>query len=205
MFRQAKSLRQTCHMRIDHDARRDSKGRAQHDVGRLATDARQLHKLFHIGGHFAAVFLDELDAAGMDVLGLVAKEARALNQLLQPPGRHVGQGGRRRMLGEQVLRHDVDALVRALGRKNRGDEQFKGRLMDQGAGRGRIFARQEGRNLAGVLLALHEGGRHRASGGVGESSSNSRRATWPPQVASLSLFMPRLDVEAKVNVKSRNH
>ena len=82
----------------------NAEGRAQHHVGRLAADAGQLDQRVQVLRHLAAVFVDQLPAAGLDVLGLVAEEAGALDGLFQ-----LGQWGARhksaavRILPEQVL------------------------------------------------------------------------------------------------------
>ena len=83
LCRQAQPLGEPRHVRIDHHAGGDAEGRAQHDVGRLAAHARQVHEFLQRRGHLAAVLVDQLLAAGLDALGLVAKEAGALDGLFQ--------------------------------------------------------------------------------------------------------------------------
>ena len=66
-----------------------------------------------------------LRQAGLDVLRLVAEKAGGLDGLLQFRERRVRVIRRRAIFFEQLLRDDVDALVRALRGKNGGDEQFQ--------------------------------------------------------------------------------
>ena len=70
-------------MRVDHHARGDAEGRAEHDVGRLAAHAGQFDQLFDALRHLAVVLSDQQAAAGLDVLGLVAKKSGALDVLFQ--------------------------------------------------------------------------------------------------------------------------
>ena len=68
--------------------------------------------------------LDQLLAARFDALGLVPKEARALDHLFEAAQRHFRQFMGGRVLREQFSGHDVHPLVSALRRKNCGDQQF---------------------------------------------------------------------------------
>ena len=139
VFREAQSLAQSRDVRIDHDARRDSKGRAKHDVRRFASDARQRDHLIHIARHFAAVLFDDALACRLDVLGLVAEEAGALNHFFQLLDRRIGHFASRRPAAEQFRRDHVHARVGALGRKDRRDQQLERRFVFEGTSRARII------------------------------------------------------------------
>src|SRR5439155_7489287 len=52
-------VRDAQHVAIDRQAR-DAERVTEHDVGRLAADARKRRQLFHVGRYFAAVFVDQL-------------------------------------------------------------------------------------------------------------------------------------------------
>ena len=79
------------------------KGRAEHDVGRLAADAGQLHQLVHGRAALRRRAPPRASRSSLDVLGFVAKEAGALDQLLQLADRHGGEGRRRRILANRSL------------------------------------------------------------------------------------------------------
>ena len=84
-------------------------------------------------GHLAVVLLDQHAAGGLDVLGLVAEKAGALHGLFQLGQRRGGEMGRTGILAKQRRRDHVDPLVGALGREDRGHQQFQRRLEVQRA------------------------------------------------------------------------
>ena len=130
-------LRDPGDVRIDDHADGDSVGRAQDDVGRLPPHARQLHETVHILRHFAVVLLQQGLAAFADALRFVAKEAGALNVPLQFRLAGLGVIGRGSVLAKERLRDLIDANVGALGRKNRGHQQFQRRAeVERAAGVG---------------------------------------------------------------------
>ena len=89
----AQPLAQPTDVRVDHDARREAEGRAQHDVGRLAADAGQLDERVQVARHLAVMLFDQLLAAAGNALGLVAKEAGALDGPLELGPLRPGEGG----------------------------------------------------------------------------------------------------------------
>ncbi len=117
-------------MCVDHHTGGNSIRRAEDDIGRLATDAGKLHEGVEILGNLALVFVDQFGAAGLDVLRLVAIEARAFDRLFNLGERRGGEIGRSFIFFEQVLADDVDSFVGTLGRENCGDQQLERRLMN---------------------------------------------------------------------------
>ena len=107
--------------------------RAQDDVGRLASDSRQFHQQLHLDRDFPVVSIDQLLAAGLDALGLAAKEPGALDFLFELGQRQRGKVGCDGILAKQRPRHDVHPLVSTLGGQNRGDQQLQGIVVFQGA------------------------------------------------------------------------
>ena len=119
------------HVRIHDYAHGDAKRRAQHDVRRFSRHARQRQQFLHRARHFAAKFLDDFFARAHDGFGLIPEKARWPDVLFEFRGICVGKIFRRAIFHEQRFRDLIDALVRALRRKNRGDQQLKGIFMDR--------------------------------------------------------------------------
>jgi len=117
--------RQPHRVRVHDDADDHVKRISQNDVRRLATDTVERVQFLHRARHFAAVPLDELAAAVLDVLRLAAEKSGGLDELLQLRARRIREIRRRAVFFEQLRRDEVDALVRALGGKNDGDEQLE--------------------------------------------------------------------------------
>ena len=132
--RKPQAMAEPRHVRIDYDARRDAKGRAENDVGRLPAYARQFDQFSMTCGASPPPCSDQQAAAVLNALGLVAKKAGALDRFFQLGNRGLGIVGRRAVLAEQVVSDDVHPLVGALGRKDGRHEQFQGRLEVQRAG-----------------------------------------------------------------------
>ena len=118
-------MRQPRDVRVHDHTDVDAEGIAQNDIGGFAPDAVEVRQFLHRAGHLAVVPLDQFAATGLDVLRLVTKKARRPDGLLQFGERCVRVIRRRAIFFEQFRRDDIDALVRALGGKNGGDEQFK--------------------------------------------------------------------------------
>jgi len=110
---------------VDHDADVDVVRVAEDDIGGFASNARELHERVHGGGDFPIVVLDEKAAAGADVFGLVAVKADGPEVVLK--GGRIGVGI---VAGGAIFfkerRSDlVDLNVRALRRKDGGDEKLE--------------------------------------------------------------------------------
>src|SRR6266545_542578 len=76
LLRQPKPLREAGDVGVHDDPDIDAEGIPEHDVRGFPADAVEGDEFFHRVGHRAAVALDELAAASLDVLRLVAEKAR---------------------------------------------------------------------------------------------------------------------------------
>ena len=122
---QPEPVRQSHCVRVHDDADDHVERIAEDDVRRLAPDAVELDQFLHRARHFAAVALDEFAAAILDVLRLATEKSGGLDELLQFRARRVREIRRRAVFFEQLRRDEVDAPVRALRRKDHGDEQLE--------------------------------------------------------------------------------
>lgn len=103
---------------VHNDAGIDAKGVAKHDIGGFATDTRQGGQGFQIGGDLPAVPVNQCCRHSPDVFCLVAKEARAADEVFQLLLRNVRivlNGG---AALKQAGRDKVYPFVSALGREN---------------------------------------------------------------------------------------
>jgi hypothetical protein len=144
---------------VDDHSRSDAKGRAEHNVGRLAAGSRQLDELLELAGNFAAVLLDKQSAARLNILGLIAKEAGGLDDLFQFLDGQFGELFGGRVAGEEIGSDDIHSGVGALRRKDSGDQELKWSVVAKGAfGFGIGFAQRIGdsqrRGRAGLGEAL---------------------------------------------------
>ena len=73
------ALRNALNVRVDDDALGSAECDAEHDVGRLASDARQLDQLGLCARHLTAVLFDEQLGQADDVLRLLAVHADAID------------------------------------------------------------------------------------------------------------------------------
>ena len=90
-----------------------------------------------VARHFAAVVLDQLAAAGLDVPGFVAEKTGALDEPFDARQRSGGQGGGRRVAFEKLRRDQIHPHVGALGREDRGHQQLQGvRMVEHAEGVG---------------------------------------------------------------------
>ena len=102
-------------MRIDDNARWDTKSRSQHDIGRLSTHTGQLDKIRQLSGYLAVMLVYQLSAAGLDVLGFIAKETSTFDVFFQLARRGRGKILCGRVTPKKVLGDHIYALIRALG------------------------------------------------------------------------------------------
>src|ERR1044072_6808251 len=107
-------MRETSYVRVDDYASFNSERITQHDVCRLACDARQLEQLVHLMRNLPSVFFRQTLRRSLDRLGLIAKEAGRLDVLLQLARRYLEVVFRLLVLPKQISSKNVDALVRAL-------------------------------------------------------------------------------------------
>ena len=97
-------------------------GVAEDDVGGFAADAGEFDELVHIVRHLAVVVICDGLAGGFDIFGLVAEEAGRFDVLFELLGGCLGVICGRAIFFEQVFGDDIDPLVGALGREDRGDQ-----------------------------------------------------------------------------------
>jgi len=110
---------------VHRDSLTEAEDISQHDVGRLAPDARQADELLHRSRHLTSVLLDQHLAAADDAFGLVSVEAGGADRLLQLGRIGVREIVRGAVLLEQVFRDLIDALVGALRGQDGGDQELK--------------------------------------------------------------------------------
>lgn len=137
-------------MGVDDDAFIEVESVAEDDIGGFAADACELDEGVHGGGHLAAVFGDECGAAVADVTGLGAEEAGGCDEGFKLGGRDFRVVACGAAALEELLGDDVDALVRALGGQDGGDEEFEGVGEIELAVRGRISLREDGEDRGRV-------------------------------------------------------
>ena len=100
---------------------RDAQGVAEHDIRRLATNARKVDEVLHPRrDHAGVAFRQRLRHAG-ERPGFGAEEAGRLNLRLEFGGRWSRQGPRIGIPAEERRRDLVNAFVGALRGENRGD------------------------------------------------------------------------------------
>lgn len=153
---ESEAFAEACDVRVDDDAGRHAEGSAQNDVGRFTTDAGEGDHSFDVAGKFAVVTLDDGLAGRFNVFGLVAEEARALDDLFQGFDR---RGGQRFGIGpaaEEFGRYHVDAGIGALGRKDRCDEQLERRFVFQGTGDVGVIGPQVRDDAVGLSLSVSD-------------------------------------------------
>ncbi len=108
---------------------------AEDDVGGLASDARQFDQRVHRARHLAAMGLDDLGRHTQERTRLGAEEPGRLNLRLELVGRRPGERAGVRVAAEERRRDLIDALVGALRRQDRRDQELVGvREMQLGVG-----------------------------------------------------------------------
>ena len=112
-------------MAIDRQAG-DAEGVAEDDVRRLAADAGQGRQRVHVGGHLAAVVLEQGMRHAKQHLGLLPEEARGHDLRFELRGGGGGEPSRIRVALEERRRDLVHARVRRLRREDRRDEELEG-------------------------------------------------------------------------------
>ncbi len=138
---------------VDDDARSDAEGCAEDDVGRFSGYARQGEQLLHGAGNLAGELLDDLLAGALNGFGLGAEKSGGADF-----GFDLARVGVGEIFGLGILREErgsdqIDAHVGGLRGKNRGDQQLKWIVVNEGAGgRGVGFVEllQDGADALGV-------------------------------------------------------
>ena len=133
--------RQAAHMRVDGESGL-AEGVAEHHVCGLPPDAGQLKQSIHVIGEFAVKLFDDGFCRFQDVGGFHPVKPAGEDRLFQffsPAG---GERGGVRPAFEKLPCDHVHAFVRALGRKDRRDEELKWRHMLQKALLGAVNGQQ---------------------------------------------------------------
>ncbi len=121
-----------------HRQPRHTEGVAEHDVRRLAAEARQGEELGKASRNLATVPLHQGGTEPDQAARLVAEEAGRTDHRLEPGPVGTGIIRRRRVAAEQRRRDLVDPLVGALRRQDRRDRQLERRPEVQLAMRVRV-------------------------------------------------------------------
>ena len=169
-------VREPDHVRVHDHADRDAERRAEDDVRRLARHSRQRQQFLHRARHFAAELFHDFLARAHDGLGLVPEKARGPDVLLEFRRIRVGKILWRAIFHEERFGDLVDALVRALRRKNRGNQQLKRSVVLERAGHVRIGFIQLLQNRAHALRIRSRSLRIRAARPGGFRLSRAREA-----------------------------
>ncbi len=93
----------------------------QHQIGRLASDARQAQQVFHVVGHPAAELGQQHLRRRLEVARLGVEQAAGLDAVLDGFDRGVREALEGGEAGEEVGRHQIDPRVRALGGQTGGE------------------------------------------------------------------------------------
>lgn len=134
--RQPESAAEPHHVRVDRQAGEPERD-AAHDVGRLATDAGEALEILERLRDLAAKPLAENGGEPDQVLGLRAKEASCIDELLELFSRGGRECCRRREASEERGRHLVHTHVGALGGQHGRDDELERVAMPQRAQRRR--------------------------------------------------------------------
>ncbi|HEX2444322.1 MAG TPA: hypothetical protein VHJ77_10295 [Vicinamibacterales bacterium] len=127
----------------------------QDDVGGLAADAGEFDELLHARRNLAPMLLDERDRHAGERLRFHPEEAGGLNLGLELRRGCPGQRARVRVSFEERRRDLVDALVGALRRQDRRDEQLVGTAEVELGERARVLTLELFEDLASLPGRLH--------------------------------------------------
>src|ERR1700730_18221088 len=116
--------RQSLDVRVDGKPG-DAEGDAEHDIGGLATDARQGDEIFDPGWYLAAESLEKGGTGPDDGFGLHVEEPGRRDDRLDLPGIRMGERGRIWISGKQLRCHRVDGPIRRLGREDRRNQHLE--------------------------------------------------------------------------------
>lgn len=122
---QPEPLGDPLHMGIDDDSR-DAEGGSEDHIGCLAADSGKLDQLFHRLGDPALMFFNQLFGAGDDAFGLVLIEAGGMDFLFECLGVGFCVVLRGVVFLEEPFGDQIHPFIRALGRKDSGDQKLEG-------------------------------------------------------------------------------
>lgn len=137
LARETEPPREPMDVGIDDESGPNAEGRAEHDVGGLPGDAREREQILHRPGHLAAVLGQQARAGAPNILGFRVEKARRANVGLELARRRVRDRARVGEAREEARSDPIHALVGALGREDRRDEQLEGvAVAERAVGRG---------------------------------------------------------------------
>src|SRR5260370_24419246 len=139
-------------MRIPHSSAGVSIRRAQHYVAGFSRYARQREDFFHGARHLPAKLFKDRFARAHHRFRLVPEKSCRPDVLLQLAWRGVGECFRIWIFLIKLFSHLIDAHVRALRGKNRGDQQLKNVFVLQLARRIRVRFIQFRENFRDALV-----------------------------------------------------
>jgi hypothetical protein len=148
------SVRHPQHMAIDRQTG-NAERMAEDDVRRLPSNSWQLDQGVHARRHVARVPLDERGRHAGQRLRLGTEEAGGLYLRLELGRRRLREGARVGVPLEERRRDAIDALVGALRRENRRDEQLVGIPEVELGERARMLTLEFLEDLAHPALRLH--------------------------------------------------
>ena len=117
---------QTAHVGVDRESRL-AEGVAEHHVRGLPSDARKLKQPIHGTGDFPVELFDNGFCRFQDMGGFRPVESAGEDGLFQILAAAGSERFGIRPAPEKIARDHVDAFVRALGGKDRGDEELERR------------------------------------------------------------------------------
>src|SRR6266567_7565101 len=112
-------------MGINHDAFGNSEGHTEDYVRGFSRRARKPQQLCHRLRYLAAEFFDQHLAGTLDGFGLVTKKPGRANVLLKFIGGNFEIVFWLAVLPKEIGRNDINPLVRALRRQDRGNQKLE--------------------------------------------------------------------------------
>ena len=125
----AKAIADSENVSIDHDTVGDAERSAENDIGGLARNAGESHKLVYRARNLAAKPLNDAARHSQEVFGLHAEETGGADEVLQLVGVGPCQTSDRRVARKQIGGYNVDAFVGALRAEDRRHEELIGVVM----------------------------------------------------------------------------
>ena len=127
--REPHAVREAVHVRVDRDALHDAEAHVEHDVGGLASHARQARELGHRVRHLAAKVAHDHLCCLDGVAGLGLVETEAVDDLAHLLGRGLRERGWCGPAAEELRCHAVHLRVRSLGAEQHRYDEAVGALV----------------------------------------------------------------------------
>jgi succinate dehydrogenase/fumarate reductase-like Fe-S protein len=153
--RQLKPASKSGDMSVDNNAFFHRKGVSKHHIRGLSADTREPDQLRHGTRNLSAVEFQQISGHSAQILCLISVKSCGLDLALQFSLTRLGKVFRGAIFLKQATRYDVDSLVGALRRKNRGNQKLKGCLKFQFAMRIRISFFKFPNDALDALLSFH--------------------------------------------------